>query len=184
MNGVSNPTIPTGTQVLGCGWYQGASALHFCNIGKRQHEGIGSERSIPRLVWHGTSRRRRKLIHSGALGAMVLLIAAAASLTALSVLSVCSNGVFFATPTGTSTVTMLADSDPYATGSTTTTRTCGTNSSGATDPTATLCSQQTFQVSFRCSSHEKLPLALLGGTLTREFNLNAHRLKAGGFDCD
>ena len=102
------------------------------------------------LLGLGLLVKRRRLSRSGGWGAMVLLLAAAASLTALSAMSGCSNGVSFATPTGTSTVTVVASSDPYTSGSTTTTQACGIvpgSNPQTASPTLAPCAQQTFQVS-------------------------------------
>jgi len=102
---------------------------------------------IAGILGMGLLIMRRRLIRSGAWGALVLLIAAAASLATLSAVSGCSSGASFLTPAGSSTVTVVASSDPYVSGSTTTTQACGSNSSGSPDPSAAPCSQQTFQVS-------------------------------------
>jgi sugar lactone lactonase YvrE len=102
------------------------------------------------LLSVGLLVKRRRLIRSGAWGAMVLLIAVAASFTALSAMSGCSNGVSFATPTGTSTVTVVASSDPYTSGSTSTTQACGIipgSNPPVASPSLAPCAQQTFQIS-------------------------------------
>ena len=86
--------------------------------------------------------------HKTLIRAIVLLIAA--SLAALGAMSGCSNGVSYKTPVGTSTVTVVASSDPYISGSTSSTQACGIVP-GSTPPTASPalapCAQQTFQVS-------------------------------------
>lgn len=60
----------------------------------------------------------------------------------------CSSGVQFATPKGTSTVTVYAWSDPFQAGSTSNTMACGVNpSTHLADPSSAPCAQSSFQVS-------------------------------------
>jgi hypothetical protein len=76
--------------------------------------------------------------------AMVLLGASASGLMA------CNNGVQFSTPAGNRKVTVVADSDPYTSGSTSSAQACGTipNSNPAMQsPTLSPCSETTFQIS-------------------------------------
>jgi hypothetical protein len=90
--------------------------------------------------------KRRQLARSGLWGAMVILIAVALSLTAIGTMSACGSSVSFATPTGSSTVTVIADSDPYVSGSTTDTQACGTTAYSSAS-TYLPCTQQSFDVS-------------------------------------
>jgi hypothetical protein len=78
-----------------------------------------------------------------------LAMVCAAVLLGISALGMgaCSSGVSFATPKGTSTVTVYAWADPFQAGSTTNTVACGINSTtGKPDPTLAPCSQTSFQV--------------------------------------
>lgn len=90
--------------------------------------------------------KRRQLARSGLWGTMVLLIAVALSLTALGAMSACGSSTSFMTPAGSSTVTVVADSDPYVSGSTTDTQACGTTSYSSAS-TYLPCTQQSFNVS-------------------------------------
>jgi sugar lactone lactonase YvrE len=98
------------------------------------------------LLGVGLLVKRRQLARSGAWGTMVLLIAAVVSLTALGTMSACSSGVSFVTLTGSSIVTVIADSDPYVSGSTTDTQACGTTAYSSAS-TYLPCTQQSFDVS-------------------------------------
>ncbi len=75
------------------------------------------------------------------------------TLTGIALLTVVASGLTactsmqYSTPTGTSTVTVVGSADPYASGSTSTTAACGTNSAGVESPALSPCSQQTFKVS-------------------------------------
>jgi sugar lactone lactonase YvrE len=96
------------------------------------------------------ARRRMKAIaHAGAWN-VFLLVAAIGVLSAGILGSTgCTSGLAFATPTGTSTVTVNAWSDPYQSGSTSNTQACtvpGSNPS-VINPTLYPCSGQTFQLS-------------------------------------
>jgi sugar lactone lactonase YvrE len=71
----------------------------------------------------------------------VLIAIAATGLTA------CGNSIPYATPAGSSTITVLASSDPYATGVTNATQPCVNATSGATGPTQGPCTQQSYQIS-------------------------------------
>jgi sugar lactone lactonase YvrE len=65
-------------------------------------------------------------------------------------LMACNNGVQYVTPAGTSTVTVYADADPYASGSTTATQPCGTipgSNPPMGSPALAPCSQQVYQIS-------------------------------------
>ncbi len=91
--------------------------------------------------------KRRKLARSGVWGAMVLLIGGAISLAALGAMNACGAGGSFLTPTGSSTVTVIAYSDPYVPLSNPqTTQPCGLNSSGTAEPNLAPCAEQTYQV--------------------------------------
>jgi hypothetical protein len=63
-------------------------------------------------------------------------------------LMACNSGVAFSIPPGTSTITVIADADPYSTGSTTATQPCGISKTpGLPSPALAPCSQQTYQIS-------------------------------------
>ncbi|MDR3747761.1 MAG: Ig-like domain repeat protein [Acidobacteriota bacterium] len=72
--------------------------------------------------------------------ATVTMVGAALLVVAAGGLVACSSGTPYSTPAGSSTVTVVATSDPYTSGSNQTTQPCA---SSTTAP----CSQQTFQVS-------------------------------------
>jgi sugar lactone lactonase YvrE len=74
--------------------------------------------------------------------AMVLLGASASGLMA------CNSGAQFVTPAGNSKVTVVADADPYTSGSTSSTQACGINATTKVgDPTMAPCSETTYQIS-------------------------------------
>lgn len=85
---------------------------------------------------------RRRMMR-GAWGTITMLIAAVLLAGSASGLLACSSGASFVTPSGTSTVTVYASADPYATSADDTTKPCGVTG----DPTSAPCSQQSFQVS-------------------------------------
>lgn len=88
----------------------------------------------------------RRRVMRGALGTVTALLGVALFGIAASGLTACG-GIQYTTPTGTSTVTVIASADPYASGSTNTTQGCGVDSSGVASPALAPCSQQTFKVS-------------------------------------
>jgi len=91
--------------------------------------------------------QRRRLERNEIWRGLTVLAAVAVSLVAASAFSACSSQMSFKTPTGSSTVTVIADSDPYtASGVGSTTQTCGVNAAGNTDPSVAPCSQNTFTV--------------------------------------
>jgi sugar lactone lactonase YvrE len=88
---------------------------------------------------------RRRFVR-GAWGTITMLIGAALLAISASGLMACNSGVAFKTPAGTSTITVIASSDPFTSGSTSSTQPCGVNSkTNLPDPTLAPCSQQTFQ---------------------------------------
>jgi sugar lactone lactonase YvrE len=89
---------------------------------------------------------RRRMMRS-AWGTITMLIGAALLAVSASGLMACSNGIQYATPAGTSTVTVYASADPYATGSTTETQACVNPTTNVTGPTQGPCTQQSFQAS-------------------------------------
>jgi hypothetical protein len=96
------------------------------------------------LLW--TRRRMTR----GAWGAITMLAGLILLAGAATGLMACNSGIAFATPAGTSTVTVYASADPYLSVANNTTQSCGIIP-GSTPPTASPklapCSQQTFQVS-------------------------------------
>jgi hypothetical protein len=88
--------------------------------------------------------RRR---YAGRLSA-ILAIAAVAVLGGLAVtgLSACGSSTPFLTPTGTSTVTVVAYTDPFTTAPTKNNANPATQACPSNDPTQTPCSEQTFKV--------------------------------------
>lgn len=82
---------------------------------------------------------RRRVVRIGR-GLMCILIGAATLGIACSGIMACGSGVQFLTPAGTSTITVVASTDPYTSGSTSTTQPC---SAGPSEPP---CSQPTFQI--------------------------------------
>ncbi len=89
--------------------------------------------------------KRRKLARAGLWKAVGVIFVLSAFLAALSAVSGCSSGLSFRTPTGSSTVKVIASADPYVAGSTTNIQTC-TSAAGVTGPTEGPCTQQTFEV--------------------------------------
>jgi hypothetical protein len=92
--------------------------------------------------------RRRYL--RGAWSQVTLLIAGLLLAASATGLTACSSTAANLTPTGTSTVTVYANADPYQSGSTTATQSCGTATVGGVttaSPALTPCSQQSFKVS-------------------------------------
>jgi sugar lactone lactonase YvrE len=91
----------------------------------------------------------RRRMRRGALETLCMLFAAALLAASAFTLTACSSGVRFATPAGTSTVTIYASADPFTSGSTSTTQACGIipGSNPATaSPALAPCSQQTFLI--------------------------------------
>lgn len=84
--------------------------------------------------------RRRFMRRGWATISMVLAIALLGF--AVSGLTACTSGAKYVTPTGTTTVTVVASSDPFVAGSTTSTQSCPAN-----NPASAPCAQQTFKVS-------------------------------------
>lgn len=92
--------------------------------------------------------RRRMKLALAATGWNLLLLLAAVGVLSTGLLSTtaCTNTAF-ATPKGTSTVTVYAWVDPYQSGSSSKTQTCGINSTtNKVDPTLAPCSQQAFNI--------------------------------------
>jgi len=89
---------------------------------------------------------RRRMMR-GAWATMTTFAGIALLAIAASGLSACSDNMKYITPTGTSTVTVIASADPFASGSTSTVSACGTSSAGVESPALSPCSQQTFKVS-------------------------------------
>jgi len=80
-----------------------------------------------------------------AIGAVLLVVSASA-------LVACTSGTSYMTPKGTTTITVIADTDPFTTPPTSSntnppTQPCGKNSSGVASPALAPCSQPTFQIS-------------------------------------
>jgi hypothetical protein len=96
------------------------------------------------LLW-----TRRRMVR-GAWGTLTMMAGLILIAGAASGLMACTSGIQFATPTGTSAVTVIASADPYLSVANNTTQPCGIIP-GSTPPTASPklapCSQQTFQVS-------------------------------------
>lgn len=89
---------------------------------------------------------RRRLARKGwnpiVMGLGVIVLAAATM-----GLGGCGSGTAFATPQGTSTITVYADAAPFASGSTTTAQTCPISTqTSQPNPAGAPCSQQAFQV--------------------------------------
>ena len=97
---------------------------------------------------------RRRAMH-GAWGRLTVLIGAALLAVSASGLMACNNGAQFATPSGTSTITVYAYSDPFVVSGGTInqgeTQPCGGQVTGTNppqgDPTQLPCQKATFQIS-------------------------------------
>jgi sugar lactone lactonase YvrE len=95
---------------------------------------------------------RRRLIR-GAWGTVTMLVGTVLLAVSASGLMACNSGVQFATPAGTSTVTVYASADPFTTPPTASTPTPTTQPCVSTStppvygPTQGPCSQQTYQIS-------------------------------------
>lgn len=90
---------------------------------------------------------RRRFTHRAWAQATMVIAALLLGISVIG-LGACSSGVQFATPKGTSTVTVYAWSDPFQAGSTSNTMACGVNpSTHQPDPSSAPCSQASFQVS-------------------------------------
>ena len=99
------------------------------------------------LLTAGLVYQRRRLAKLGFVRMLVVAVAALASLGVLGTVSACSGGASFLTPAGSSTVTIVASSDPYIASDTTpTTQPCPTSSTGAPEPALAPCAQNTFQI--------------------------------------
>jgi hypothetical protein len=86
---------------------------------------------------------RKGLASFALLAGVILLGVSATGLTACNGI----NGIQYPTPTGKSTITVYASSDPFTSGSTTVTQACGINpTTKLGDPTLGPCSQKTYQV--------------------------------------
>jgi len=89
----------------------------------------------------------RRRFRSGAFATITMALALIFAGIAASGIVACTSGNIFTTPAGASTVTVYAAADPWVSGSTSTTQTCGINSATGLPSTAlSPCSQQTFQV--------------------------------------
>jgi hypothetical protein len=88
---------------------------------------------------------RRRMMR-GAWTTAIMLIGVVLFAVATSGVLACSNGVSYATPTGSSTITVVASADPYLSVSSGTTQPCVNSTTGATGPTQGPCTQQTFQI--------------------------------------
>jgi hypothetical protein len=96
---------------------------------------------------------RRRLVR-GAWGKVTMLIGMVLLAVSASGLMACNNGVQFPTPAGSSTITVIASSDPYALNSngsvnTGETQPCGIipgSNPPAESPTLAPCTQPTFQI--------------------------------------
>jgi ABC-type oligopeptide transport system substrate-binding subunit len=98
---------------------------------------------------------RRRTLH-GAWGRVSMILALALLAAAATGLTACSSGVQFKTPSGSSTITVIANSDPFALNSngtvnTQATQTCGGTVAGSNppqgNPADAPCAQATFQIS-------------------------------------
>jgi len=95
----------------------------------------------------GLLMKRRSLMRSGAWRALTLLWKSPLPSPSSVPFPDAAELPSFLTPKGTSTVTVIAASDPYATGDVgTTTQSCGINASKNPDPTLAPCAEQRFQV--------------------------------------
>lgn len=84
----------------------------------------------------------RRRMMGGAWRTMTMLIGIVLLGASASGLMACNNGAQFATPLGTSTITVVADADPYVVGKNNVTQACGVLG----DPTSFPCSQKTYQI--------------------------------------
>jgi len=91
----------------------------------------------------------RRRFRSRAFATVTLVFALLFAGIAASGILACTSGNIFTTPTGTSTVTVYASSDPFVVnGSNNAVQTCGTNpSTGQPDTALSPCAQRAFQVS-------------------------------------
>jgi sugar lactone lactonase YvrE len=103
--------------------------------------------SIPTGLLLLVMRRRVKQAAAASGWNLFLMLAAVGMLSTGFFASTGCTGTSFATPKGTSTVTVIASVDPYQTGSQTSTQACGVNAKGNSDPSVAPCSQTSFQVS-------------------------------------
>jgi len=83
---------------------------------------------------------RRRFMRRGWVTVSIMLAVALLGIAA-SGLTACTSGAKFVTPNGTSTVTVVASSDPFTSPTSTTTQSCPAN-----NPASAPCAQQTFQV--------------------------------------
>jgi len=92
----------------------------------------------------------RRRMMCGAWGAVSLLLGAILLSAAAIGMTACSSSLAFATPKGSSTVTVYAYTDPFnpssLSTSTPTTMSCGTNSAGHGEPNLAPCSTNSFQI--------------------------------------